>query len=125
MKFGHVLLAYFLVGSLMWAGGVLDYQDSGVSTLIVEPTANGTAVNDDTQQAVEDTGGPIQQAAQSVGASGLFAIWNLVAQFLGFLFWPVTALQSVDAPQEAVVLAGGGMVMALIAGFLLFVRAGA
>lgn len=125
MKFGHVLIAYFLIGGLMWAGGVIDWQDSGVPQLVAEPTENGAAVNESTQKTVEGTGGPIQEAAQAVGVSGLFAIWELIAKLLAYLFWPITALQVVNAPTEVVVVAGGGMVVSFIAGFILLIRSGA
>jgi len=107
-RFSDMLLAYFVIGAVMWGGGAIAWQDSGVGGLIIKDTTDGVSVNENTSQQLERSGGPIREAAKSMGGP-ILAIWNFVAQFIGYLFWPVTVLQTANAPPRVVVLLGGSL----------------
>lgn len=117
MRFQTIILGYFLIGALMWGGGVIQWDDSGVGGLIIEQNNGNVEANEDTAQSVRESGGAIQEAVNSF-AGPLAAIWNFVAKFIGYLFWPITTLQSVNAPPRIVVLLGGGLTMAFIGAFI-------
>lgn len=111
MRLQHIVLAYFLIGATMWGGGVLSYENSGMTSFFIEQ-GNGTVQgNENTSAEIQQAGGPIQQAAQGV-AGPIVAVWNLLVGLIGFLFWPVSTLVSVSAPTEVVVLLGGGPTVA-------------
>lgn len=122
VRLGEVVIAYFLIGALMWAGGVIDWQEAGVGSVFVDPEGNATSTNASTGEQLEQAGGPIQQAANTVSGGGLLAVWGLVTSILAFLFWPVTVLQSVQAPSEIVVLVGGPLVVAFFMAIILTIR---
>jgi len=119
-RFGTVIMVYFVVGAVMWGGGAIAWSETGLNSLIIEDPQTGE-VNDNTTEQFEQAGGPIRQAAQSFGGPVL-AIWNIVVQFIGYLFWPVTTLQSVNAPPRLVVLLGGAPSVAFVAGTIRLIR---
>lgn len=125
VRLGEVIIAYFLIGSLMWAGGLIAWGDAGVGSVFMNPTGDTVAANQSTGEQVEQAGGPIQQAVDTVSGGGLLAVWNLVTSILTFFFWPIAVLQTVHAPAELVVLAGGVFVVAFFVGLMRLVRAGA
>jgi hypothetical protein len=127
MRFAQIVLAYFLVGSLMWAGGVIQWDEAGLGSVFIDQPGVGDAetnVNQQTQQDLEGLGGVIQQAAQT-GAGGLVALWNIAVKLLGFLFWPVTTLVSLDTPPRVLVIFGGAMTVTFFGAMFRVLRSSA
>lgn len=106
MQFNRIILAYFMIGAVMWGGGAIDYENAGVSEMFIEESGGEFVINEDTSGDLSESGGPIQTAAANV-AGGLIAVWNLISKALGYLFWPITVMQSANAPPRVVVLLGG------------------
>ena len=128
MRFGHVIMAYFVIGSLMGGAGLITWDDSGVGTIFIDdPSANNEddATNQETAGALEEAGGAIREAAAAIGGAGLLAIWDFIAGLAGFLVWPITVLIGVNAPAEFVVLFGGTPTAAFYVGLLRLVRGSA
>lgn len=121
VRFSNIALAYFLIGAVMWGGGAIAWSDAGIGQLIIDEPAPG-GVNERTSQELEQSGGPIQNALGDVGAGGLIAVWNLVAKFIGFMFWPMTTLQSHGVPARVWVPLGGMPTMAFYGGFIRLIR---
>lgn len=119
-RFGNILLVYFVIGAVMWGGGAIIWSETGLNTLIVEDPQTGE-VNENTSSQLEDAGGPIREAAQAFGGPVL-AIWNIVVQFVGYLFWPIATLQSVGAPPRLVVLLGGAPSVAFLGAVVRLIR---
>lgn len=119
-RFGTIVIVYFIIGATMWGGGAIAWTESGVGTLIIEDPQTGQ-VNDETTNDLSEADGPIRQAAQSFGGP-ILAVWNIIVQFIGFLFWPVTVLQAVNAPPRIVVLLGGAPSVAFLAGTIRLIR---
>jgi len=86
--------------------------------------AGGVSVNENTSNQLEQSGGPIQEAAKSMGGP-ILAIWNFVVQFIGYLFWPVTVLQSVNAPPRVTVLVGGAFSVMFLGAVIRLIRSSA
>ena len=125
MRFGSVIMAYFLIGAVMWGGGAISWGNTGLAgQFIASPGGGGSAtqVNQSTTAQLQRTGGPIQEAVQSIGGSGLLAVWNLLAGLIGYLFWPIGVLVTVNAPPRLVVVFGGALVIGFFAGFIRLVR---
>lgn len=121
-RFSAILLAYFLIGAVMWGGGAIAWDESGVGGLIItDATESDIEVNENTSQQLERSGGPIQEAAQSMGGP-ILAIWNFVVRFVGYLFWPVTVLQSVNAPTRIVVTLGGSFSVIFLGAVVRLIR---
>lgn len=120
MRFGPIVMTYFVIGAVMWAGGGLAFGQAGVVGVIFDDVggSDGVTINSSTSDQIQRTGGPIQEAVASVGGSGLLAVYQLAAGFFGFLFWPITALIVSNAPPRAVVVLGGIMTLGFILGFI-------
>lgn len=124
MKFTHVLVLYFICGSMMWAGGVVTWEEAGIVNVIMNPNTDGSLVNEETQQLIQDTSNVIEKVSSALQFAPLFAVTDLLFKLAGFVFWPITVLQIVGAPIEVVVLGGGTFTMAFLASFMGFVRGG-
>lgn len=127
MRFQHVILAYFIVGAVLWGGGVLDWNETGVGTFIIDdPTAHtaDATTNSETQGILGNIGNAIVQAVSSF-VGGLMIVWNILSKLIGYFFWPITVMQSVNAPPRMVVVVGGTMSMMFLAAFIRVLRASA
>lgn len=121
MRFSSVVMAYFIIGAVMWGGGVIGWGDTGVAGVLIEDPESGD-VNEETAEEIEQLGGPIEQLLDSVAGGGLVAVWIFLKNLIGFMFWPIDTLYRVNAPIEAVVLLGGGVTMAFYASLLRIIR---
>lgn len=122
MRFSNIVLAYFVMGAMMWAGGAIAWGDAGVGQLFIEDPGSDVQINKDTSEKLDNAGGPIQEAADSVGGGGLIATLGILLDFVGFLFWPITVLLLVGAPLPVVVLLGGTPTVAFFTTLLRLVR---
>lgn len=126
MRFGNLVMAYFLIGGLFWGAGLITWDDSGVGSIFInDPAGDEDAVNEETAGALERAGGAIRQAAAAVGGAGLLAIWDFLAGLTGFLFWPISVLIKLNSPAEIVVMFGGTLTAAFYVGLLRLVRGSA
>lgn len=121
-RFGNIVVAYFVIGALMWAGGAIAWSNTGVGQLFVDTPQDDLGVNETTTGQLEKSNGPVQEAVGALGASPLLAVWNIIVGILGYLSWPVTVLQSVNAPPRIVVMAGGTMLVLLFASAIRLIR---
>lgn len=123
MRFGHILVAYFLIGAVMWGGGVIGFEQIGVGGLFLDqgPTGDGLVVNETQVDEFESVGGVAATASQLFGG-GLLAALQFILGILAFMFWPVVTLMRVGAPPQVTAVAGGALLMAFVAGFLRVLR---
>lgn len=121
MRFSHIIMAYFMIGATMWAGGAIGWGDAGVGKIIMDDPQTDE-INNETAEDLEKTGGPIQEAIGSVSGGALLAVWNLVLSVLNFFVWPLAVLIQVDAPPKVVLLLGGTPTIAFYGGFLRLIR---
>ena len=120
MRLSSVIISYFVVGAVMWGAGIIDWAQIGIAEFFISDPAAGTP-NPDAAGELEGMGGPIQSAAGTL-TGPLLAIWVVVRDFVGFLFWPITVLASIGAPAEVVLLLGGTPTVAFFMGFIRVIR---
>lgn len=126
MRFSNVIMAYFIIGAVMWGGGVIAWSDAGVGSLFIEdPDGDTVGTNSSTADALESISGPIKQAASTVGGAGLLAVLGLFVKLFSFLFWPITTLIGVGAPISVTVLFGGSLTTAFYVSLIRVVRGSA
>ena len=123
VRFANIVIGYFIIGAVMWGGGALVWSDAGVGTLFINNPQTGD-INENTTEQLKETGGPIQQAANAA-TGGLIAVWNLMVQLIGFLFWPIQTLADSNAPPQIVVLFGGTPTVAFVGAVIRVVRGSA
>lgn len=124
VQFSDIIIIYFVIGASLWGVGLIEWDNSGLGGILIEAPGDGD-VNEQTSSDLENLGGPIQEAANSLGAGALLAVWNILVKFLGFLFYPIVTLQGLNAPPRAVVLLGGTTTMAFLGSVIKLVRTSA
>lgn len=123
MRFSHVVMAYFVIGTMMWAGGAIAWGDAGIASVFVsEPTEGTAGINEDTASQLEQTQGPIEEAVSSVGGGALLAILGVVLALVNFMFWPMAVLIQNGAPAQVWVTLGGIPTVAFYGSFIRLVR---
>lgn len=120
VRFRNVVMAYFIIGAVMYGGGVISYQDAGMTNLIVEDEQGD--LNEGLIDQLDSLPDVLKETLDSVGASALLAVIDIVLNIMEFVFWPIVVLQAVGAPFVVVLLFGGSLVVALFVGFLGFLR---
>lgn len=112
VSFSNILVAYFLIGSVMVGGGAIDFQESGVTGFFIDETAQGgfTTSENATQNFQEADNIVEKVIKQLTGTVAL--VWSLIQSVLTFINWPVAVLNSVNAPPIAVVGLGGSLTAA-------------
>lgn len=127
MRFTNILMAYFVIGVVMWGGGAIVWDDAGVGQFFINDPTGDTAdqvVNAETGTKLNNLGGPITQVVGQTIGGGLIATWNLLVGVIGFVFWPTTVLLSVNAP-PSVVLLGTSLTVAFFGAIMRLVRGSA
>jgi hypothetical protein len=124
MRFGPIIMAYFVIGTVLWGGGVIAWSNAGVAQTFVEDPA-AAETNEKTGEQLERLGGPIDQLADTVTGGGMLAVWNILVNLISWLFWPLVTLWRVGAPAEATVLLGGSVTTGFYVSLIRIVRGSA
>lgn len=102
----NIIMAYFVIGVVMWGGGVVGFGDAGVATIFFDQDQDGISTDDEASQNLDEQTGIIQQLA-ALAVGGLVFVVNLVTIFIQFLNWPIFVLLQNNAPPVMTVLLGG------------------
>jgi len=122
VRFGEVVLTYFVIGAIMWGAGFIDGGQLGVADIFFEVGQNGAVQPSSEPQGLLDAMGNsiIDVAGGLVGP--VLAVWNVIKELTAVLFWPVVTLRSTGAPASVVVLLGGTPTVAFFMGVIRLVR---
>lgn len=125
VNFGRVIMAYFVIGMVMFGGGAVGFQGTGVGKFFVDTNSAGQVTPAD---------GPSSNA-NGIGAQlgnlvdsfigGILVVWNLAVGLIGFLNWPIIVLTKVNAPPIAVMLLGGTFTVAFYVSIIKLIRSSA
>ena len=121
MRFTHVIMAYFMIGVVLWGGGVLSWGGVGVAGVLID-NPDEEDLGEDSIEDIESTWGPVAQLADTVTGGGLVAAVEFISGLVSFLFWPITVLIGVGAPTEVWVFLGGGLPFAFYASIIRILR---
>jgi len=111
MRLQNIILAYFLIGAVMWAGGAIAYEDVGIGQEFVNQSDSGVVPDEQRAEDVDDSSGAIQSVTESL-VGGLAAGLGLLSTITGDLFWPPTVMTVLGAPTPVAVLLGGAPTVA-------------
>jgi len=122
VRFGEVVLTYFVIGAVLWGAGLVDGGQLGVADIFFQFDQSGAVQTSPEPQGLLDAMGNsiIDVAGGLVGP--VLAVWNVVSELIAVLFWPVVALRSNGAPASVVVLLGGTPTVAFFMGIIRLVR---
>lgn len=124
MRFGQIILAYFVIGAVMFGGGAISFQDAGVTKFFVDDAGDTFETSDNASGTLDRLGNAITNLINAaLGAIQL--IYNLVVGLLGYLNWPILVLSTNNAPPIAVLLLGGSFQVAFYVSVVRLVRVSA
>jgi hypothetical protein len=125
VRFSSIILAYFVIGSIMIGGGAIDLQDAGVAQFFVEQDEGGDLVPaQERQQDLEGLGGALQSVIDAV-VGPIVLIYNLIVGLLAYLNWPLTVLAANNAPPMAILVIGGSFTAAFYLSIVRLIRVSA
>lgn len=122
MRLSSLVLAYFLLGAILWGGGAIHWNEAGVGGFFMHVDQGDVAHNANTTGQLTNLSGPIQIASSSIAGGGLAAIWNIIVKLVGYLFWPITVMQTNNMPPRITVVLGGSLVVAFYGSLLRILR---
>lgn len=107
MRLSKVVIAYFMIGSVLIASGVIPWSQVGVVQIWVdEPEGGGQNIdieaNEEARTGIlEGLIGPVKNALGTVAGGGLIAVWGAINKLIGFFAWPLTVAGYIGLPWEA------------------------
>ena len=110
MQFRKIVLAYFVIGAVMYGGGGINWDNAGLAKWFITNDDDGVGVQDQTTTKLQGVGGAIQSLVDAFGGPAIL-VWNLAVGLLAYLHWPVTVLATNNAPPRLTLLLGGGLVV--------------
>jgi hypothetical protein len=126
MRFTKVVLAYFVIGAVMWGGGAITWGEAGVGEVLIDdPTAGAEGVDESQTDQLEGLPSVIGGLASTVSGGGLQAALGLLSSLFGVLAWPVAVLHSNGAPPSVTMLLGGSMTTAFYVSIIRALRGSA
>jgi len=122
VRFGEVVLTYFVIGAVMWGAGLIDGGQLGVADIFFNISESGAVTASEQPQGLLDALGNsiIDVAGGLVGP--VLAVWNVITELAAVLFWPVAVLRAAAAPPSVIVLLGGTPTVAFFMGIIRLVR---
>jgi len=106
VRFTRVVLLYFTLGAVLFAGGGISFDQAGVAGFFIDQEDAGFVASDQADQNLGGIGGALQELVGTL-IGGIQLVFNLSFGLFGFLNWPIVMLLSVNAPPMAVLLIGG------------------
>lgn len=111
MNFSNIIMAYFVIGAVMFGGGAIQWDESGAAQFFVNNNSGDVAGSEQAASNLGGIGGAIQSVVDMV-AGPLILVWNLIVGLLSFMHWPVVVLESHNAPPSITILLGGSFTVA-------------
>lgn len=124
MRLGAMVMAYFMIGSLLFVGGAIPADQAGLVNSFVD-TDTGNAeeeVSADEGGFLSNLVGPVENALNTVAGGGLIAALNKIDAFLGYVAWPFTIMSYWGAPLEMRILMAGPLTVGFTIGGLRVLR---
>ena len=124
VRFSNIVLAYLIIGAVMWAGGAVAWGDSGINQFFIEQSGDEVSPTGNAEEQLSGADSTIQNVISSFGAP-LVLIIKLIGGLISWLNWPIAVLLTVNAPPRIVLLLGGPMTAAFYLSLIRVVRTSA
>lgn len=125
MRLGAMVMAYFMIGALLFGGGAIPAEETGLVGTFVDfdnEGVNEEEVGTDEGGLLSNLVGPVENALNTVAGGGLIAVLNKIDAFLGFVAWPWTVMSYWNAPFIVRMLVAGPLTVAFTVGGLRVLR---
>jgi len=124
MQFTRILVVYFVLGALMFGGGVVSWDDTGPTKYFLSQDEVGVTPDEQPRQTLGGVAGAITSLVGQFGAP-LILVWNLVVGLVSFLHWPIFVMVENAVPPRVTVLLGGSLTVMFYGGVVRLVRSSA
>ena len=105
-RFSDMIIAYLVIGAVMFGGGAISWDQSGVAQFFVsQDDDGGLSASDNTDENLTGISGALNSVVDMV-AGPILVIWDLVVGLIAYLNWPIIVLLSNNAPPMLVLLLG-------------------
>jgi hypothetical protein len=123
VRFSNIVLAYFVIGVVMFGGGAVQWDNSGVAQFFVEQDQQtGEFQGSENLDSKKDQAGSALGSVANAVAGPILVVWNLAVGLFAALHWPVVVLNSNNAPPIMVLGLGGPFVAAFYLSFIRLIR---
>lgn len=125
VRFSDIVIAYFVIGTIMYGGGAVEWQDAGVPGWFVEQGDDGEVqATQQTEENLDGIGGALKTLVDAV-VGPILIIWDIVSGLVGFIHWPILVLTQNNAPPILTILLGGGFTSAFYLSMIRLLRTSA
>lgn len=107
MHVSNVIVLYFVIGAVMFGGGAVTWDDSGVTAFFVDLGPEGQVSPDaGPEDRLSGVSGAITSLVGEFGGP-IVLVWNLVIGLISFIHWPLVVCIEHNVPPRVTVLLGG------------------
>lgn len=124
VRASHVVLIYFVLGAVMFGGGAVTFDNSGVTQFFITQDSQGVSPADEPEQQLSGVSGVITNLVGAFGGPAIL-VWNLFVGLLTWMHWPLVVLIENAAPPRVSVLLGGTPVVAFYMAVIRLVKSSA
>lgn len=121
MRFSNIIVLYFVLGAVVFGGGAINYDNSGVAQYFVHKSPSGGSVNDKVKNQYSGLGSAITNLVNTFGGA-IILVWNLAVGVVSFLAWPFTVCISNNVPFEVSLLLGGTPTVGFYGSIIVLIR---
>lgn len=108
IRASRLILLYFVIGSVMFGGGAVTWDNSGPTQYFVTLDSHGVSPADQPTDQAEGISGMITNLLGSFTGMALI-VWNLFTGLVAWMNWPLFVFMDSGAPTEVTVLLGGSL----------------
>ncbi|RDZ99259.1 hypothetical protein DEQ92_20940 [Haloferax sp. Atlit-6N] len=124
IRFSRIVLLYFVLGAVMFGGGAVSYDDSGVTKYFIDQDGDDVEAGEQPSSNLQGVAGAITSLVGQVGGATVL-VWNLAVGVVSFLNWPVVVFIENGAPPTVTVLLGGAPTVMFYGSLVTLVRSSA
>jgi hypothetical protein len=122
--FTRIILIYFVLGAVMFGGGAVSYDDTGVTQWFIEDSGQNVEASDNANENLSGLAGAITSLVGQVGGV-VVLVWNLVVALVSFFNWPIVVCVENGVPPSVTVLLGGSPTVMFYGALVTLVRSSA
>ena len=120
-RFSNIVLAYLIIGSVMWGGGAVAWGQTGVNQFFIEQDQGHYQATDNANDEFGGVDDIVKNVISQFGGP-IIIVWNLVSSIISWVNWPISILLAVGAPPRVVVGIGVPFTAAFYLSFIRVVR---
>lgn len=124
IRASNIVMIYFILGAVLFGGGVVSWNNSGLTKFFIHQSAGDVGPSSHTQSKLSGVSGEITSIIGSFGGSAII-VWDLFTGLIAFLNWPLFVFLGSGAPVSVVVLLGGTPTVAFYMAAIRLVRSSA